>query len=162
MVLSLAKSCFTICQTKLPPPPPNAVAAPSVVQAAHRTPYFFRCAVASLSKRPVHKALFTNILTVHCVKGLKPLGQYADAGHCQPNRQLVNKSLSHMTVEVVCVCVCLWAQQQQLSTNLLSTVGCFILHRCFHLWPHQTLRRLSGWIVSGKVSVLSPCGSFLE
>lgn len=153
MVLSPAKSCFTICQTKLPPPPPPpaAAAAPSLVQAAHWTPYFFRCAVASLSKRPVHKALFTNILTVHCVKGLKPLGQNADAGHCQPNRLLVNKSLTHMTVE----------QQQQLSTNLLSTVGCFILHRCFHLWPHQTLRRLSGWIVSGKVSVLSPCGSFL-
>lgn len=107
MVLSPAKSCFTICQTKLPPPPPAAVAAASLVQAAHRTPYFFRCAVASLSKRPVHKALFTNILTVHCVKGLKPLGQNADTGHCQPNRLLVNKSLTHMTVEVcVCVCVC--------------------------------------------------------
>lgn len=133
MVLSPAKSCFTICQTKLPPPPPAAIASPSLVQAAHQAPYFFRCAVASLSKRPVHKALFTNILPVHCVKALKPFGQYADAGHCQPNRLLVNKSLTHMTVEVVCVCV-------SVSLGAAAAVEC---KPAEHYWLHHPPQVLS-------------------
>lgn len=59
---------------------------------AGSTTHLFRCTTASLSKRPVHKALFTNVLTVHRVKGLKPLGQYANAGHCHTNRLLVRNS----------------------------------------------------------------------